>query len=300
MNTSNSESAMTTPGNPGERLRQSRESRHWSRAEVALQLHLSEDAVRFIEDGLFDKLPGATFARGYIRSYAKLLGLDANELAHEFDGFSGTQAMASMPLQLGKIQEPTRLSHNVLRGGLFVLSLVAVGIGVLWWQERYGAAPVQATAPIERFEVDTADGSTEVLTLDEPEDQAVQAAQVPIDLLDPAPVPGVEAGAATEATAPEPSVAEPIVPAPAAPEVAQGEGRLQIAFVEDCWVQVTDASGKVHVAQLKKKGENLDLTAPAPMQVRLGFVQGAQITFNGQPVDLSGRRSQTANLRLGE
>ena len=298
MNTSNSEAAMTTPGNPGERLRQSREARHWSRAEVALQLHLSEDAVRHIEDGLFDKLPGATFARGYIRSYAKLLGLDATELAHEFDRYTGTPPTASTPQGLGKVQEPARLSHNALRGGLFVLSLVAVGIGVLWWQERYGEAPARTTAPIERVEVDTADGSTEVLTLDEPEDQAVQAAQVPIDLLDPAPAqPEGEATVVTEAPVAEP---EPTASVPAAPELAAGEGRLQIMFVEDCWVQVTDAAGKVHVAQLKKKGESLDLSAPAPLQVRLGFVQGAQITYNGEPVDLSGRRSQTANLRLGE
>lgn len=301
MNTSNSESAMTTPGNPGERLRQSREARHWSRAEVALQLHLSEDAVRHIEDGLFDKLPGATFARGYIRSYAKLLGLDANELAHEFDRFTGAQATASTPLQLSKIQEPARLSHNVLRGGLFVLSLVAVGIGVLWWQERYGEAPARTTAPIERVEVDTADGSTEVLTLDEPEDQAVQAAQVPVDLLEPAPQPeaGIAAVDDTAAAAPiEPVATVPAVAEPVAP--AAGQGRLQVTFVEDCWVQVTDATGKVLVGQVKRKGETLDLTAPAPMQVRLGFVQGAQITYNGQPVDLSGRRTQTANLRLGE
>ena len=187
MNTSNSESAMTAPGNPGERLRQAREARHWSRAEVALQLHLSEDAVRYIEDGLFDKLPGATFSRGYIRSYAKLLGLDGAALAQEFDQFTGAQPTASTPQGLSQIREPARLSQNVLRGGLFVLSLVAVGIGVLWWQERYGAAPAQVSAPIERVEVDTADGSTEVLTLDEPEDQAVQAAQVPIDLLEAMP-----------------------------------------------------------------------------------------------------------------
>jgi cytoskeleton protein RodZ len=295
MNTSNSESAMTTPGNPGERLRQSREARHWSKAEVALQLHLSEDVVRHIEDGLFDKLPGATFARGYIRSYAKLLGLDANELATEFDRFTGVQPTATTPLQMSKVQEPARLSRNVLRGGLFALSLVAIGIGVLWWQERYGEAPARITAPIERVEVDTADGSTEVLMLDEPEDQAVQAAQVPIDLLELAPQPEDGTVAADQA------VATPVEPAVAAPvAVEPGQGHLQVTFVEDCWVQVTDAAGKVHVAQLKKKGETLDLTAPAPMQVRLGFVQGAQITYNGQPVDLSGRRTQTANLRLGE
>lgn len=293
MNTSNSESAVTAQGNPGERLRQAREARHWTRAEVALQLHLSEDAVRYIEEGLFDKLPGTTFSRGYIRSYAKLLGLEPTELAHEFDQFVGAQAAAPVQ-QLSRVREPARVSQNVLRGGLFVLSLVAVGIGALWWQERYGAEPARTSAPIERVEVDTADGSTEVLTLDEPEDQAVQAAQVPIDLLEPVPAPP-EGDELAGAVAPEPAVSEP-----AAPGVAPGEGRLQITFVADCWVQVTDASGKVHVAELKRQGESLDLTAPAPLQVRLGFVQGAQVSYNGEPVDLSGRRTQTANLRLGE
>ncbi|HLT03984.1 MAG TPA: RodZ domain-containing protein [Pseudomonas sp.] len=294
MNTSNSES-VTAPGNPGERLRQAREARHWSRAEVALQLHLSDDAVRYIEDGLFDKLPGDTFSRGYIRSYAKLLDLDGNQMAQEFDRFIGAQPAAA-PLQpLKGVREPTRVSPSVLRGGLFVLSLVAIGIGVLWWQERYGAEPARTSAPIERVEVDTADGSTEVLNLDEPEDQAVQAAQVPLDLMEPLPAEG-----AAETPAQESAVAEAAAPVEAAPELAPGQGRVQINFIADCWVQVTDATGRVHVAELKREGDSIDLTAPAPLQVRLGFVQGAQVSYNGEPVDLSGRRTQTANLRLGE
>ena len=303
MNTSNSESVVTAPGNPGERLRQAREARHWSRAEVALQLHLSEDAVRYIEEGLFDKLPGTTFARGYIRSYAKLLGLDANELAQEFDHFIGAPPAAAPLQQLNRVHEPARLSQNVLRGGLFALSLVAVGIGIMWWQERYGEAPSRTSAPIERVEVDTADGSTEVLTLDEPEDHAVKAAQVPIDLLESAPVlpegaVGLSEPAEPEAATPEPTADEPAIVA--APQLAPGEGRLQISFIADCWVQVTDATGRVHVAELKRQGDTIDLTAPAPLQVRLGFVQGAQVSYNGESVDLSGRRTQTANLRLGE
>lgn len=62
--------------NPGETLRQARESNGWSLAEVALKLNLTVTSLSNLESGAFDKLPGHTFARGYIRAYAKLLGMD--------------------------------------------------------------------------------------------------------------------------------------------------------------------------------------------------------------------------------
>ena len=62
--------------NPGETLRQARESNGWSLAEVALKLNLTTTSLGNLEAGAFDKLPGHTFARGYIRAYAKLLGID--------------------------------------------------------------------------------------------------------------------------------------------------------------------------------------------------------------------------------
>jgi cytoskeleton protein RodZ len=56
--------------NPGETLRQARESNGWSLAEVALKLNLTVNSLGNLEAGAFDKLPGHTFARGYIRAYA--------------------------------------------------------------------------------------------------------------------------------------------------------------------------------------------------------------------------------------
>ena len=66
--------------NPGDTLRQARESNGWSLAEVALKLNLTSTSLANLEAGAFDKLPGHTFARGYIRAYAKLLGIDQTVL----------------------------------------------------------------------------------------------------------------------------------------------------------------------------------------------------------------------------
>ena len=55
---------------PGTLLRQAREDRGWSVAEVAGKLHLTESAIVNLEADRYDELPGVTFVRGYIRSYA--------------------------------------------------------------------------------------------------------------------------------------------------------------------------------------------------------------------------------------
>ena len=81
--------------NPGETLRQARENNGWTLAEVALKLNLTASSLSNLETGAFDKLPGHTFARGYIRAYAKLLGMDQTSLVHEFDLYTGTDANGS-------------------------------------------------------------------------------------------------------------------------------------------------------------------------------------------------------------
>ncbi len=70
---------------------------------MAGQLNLTENSLRQLENGAFDKLPGHTFSRGYIRAYAKLMGLDQAELVNSFDHFTGTNASGSTVQSLGRV-----------------------------------------------------------------------------------------------------------------------------------------------------------------------------------------------------
>jgi cytoskeleton protein RodZ len=177
MKTAHSEVTQPMPNNPGESLRQAREIKGWSVAEVAVQLNLTPQRLAQIEAGAFDKLPGTTFARGYIRAYAKLLELDQNRLVVEFDQFTGTDSAGSSVHSLGRIEEPVRYSQSILRLVSFLLLLALVGAGFLWWQDQGRPVASLADLGLEHVEVDGADGTTQVHSLAEPEDQAVVAAQ---------------------------------------------------------------------------------------------------------------------------
>ncbi|MDF0730273.1 helix-turn-helix domain-containing protein [Pseudomonas entomophila] len=336
MKAAHPEVAAATRQNPGEVLRQARETRDWSQAEVARKLNLTVTSLNHLETGAFDKLPGHTFARGYIRAYAKLMDMDQAPLVEAFDQYTGTHAKGSEVHALGRIEEPVRLSHNILRVVSLLLLVAVIGGGFLWWQDQ-GSLRTQDLAKIalEHVEVESADGTTQIHPLDEPEDQAVTAGQQPESAplpLEQAPVeqapapvseaapaaahapaanPASTAAAATvpvapaHVPAPAPAPAAPVasVPANAAqPSVLPaGDGKVAIQFTADCWTQVTDGNGKVLFSAIKRKGDSLELTGKPPFAVRLGFARGAQVSYNGQAVDIAPFTSgETARLKLGQ
>ncbi|MET1078765.1 MAG: RodZ domain-containing protein [Pseudomonas sp.] len=330
MKAAHPEAVATTRINPGETLRVAREAKHRSVAEVATQLNLTPQRLAQLEAGEFDKLPGHTFARGYIRAYAKLLGMDQNRLVVEFDQFTGTDAAGSSVHSLGRIEEPVRLSQGILGVVSFVLLLLLGGGAFYWWQGQSDRSnPDRGSIGLEHVEVESADGTTQIHPLDEPEDQAVAQAQVSQEL--PLDEVASELAAAPEPSAPPvsptPQPAEPVAPtmpndpvavapaptttptAPAAvePSVAlpvvpvAGEGVVQLQFTADCWTQLKDASGKVLLSALKRSGERLEFRGKAPLELRLGFARGVQVSYNGQPVDVTPfTTGETARLKLGQ
>ncbi|UVK82222.1 helix-turn-helix domain-containing protein [Pseudomonas sichuanensis] len=339
-----------TRQNPGDILRQAREQRDWSQAEVAQKLNLTVSSLNNLEAGAFDKLPGHTFARGYIRAYAKLMGMDQAPLVQAFDNITGTHAQGSDVHALGRIEEPVRLSHNIMRVVSLLLLVAVVGGGFFWWQDQGSLRGKDlAKIALEHVEVESADGTTQIHPLDEPEDQAVSEAQQPaseaqqpasevlplqpvaseqapaVAAETPAPVVAVAPSNSVPAPAPsttpapapavtvapvaQPAPASPVAvaPAPVAPATAApapvpaGSGSVHIQFTADCWTQVSDGNGKVLFSAIKRKGDSLELTGKPPFAVRLGFARGAQVSYNGQAVDVAPFTSgETARLKLGQ
>ena len=308
---------------------------------MALKLNLTTTSLSNLEAGAFDKLPGHTFARGYIRAYAKLLGMDQTVLVQQFDQSTGTDSHGSSVHSLGRIEEPVRVSHTILRIVSLLLLIAVIGGGFVWWQDQTSLRTKDfiSLSP-EHVEVEGADGTTQIHPLDEPEDQAVAQGQTegatPLAL--PQAETSSETPAVAEATAPDvtpttptpvtpthnvapvvaaPATPAPVVPATPAPVVTapvaptapapvtaapvSGQGQVQLKFTADCWTQVTDGAGKVLLSGLKRKGDSVSVSGKPPFSVRLGFARGAQVSYNGQAVDVAPFTSgETARLKLGQ
>jgi cytoskeleton protein RodZ len=318
-------------GNPGQTLRAARERQGLSLTDVAARLNLTVSALGYLEAGEFARLPGHTFARGYIRAYARLVDLDAAALVQDFDRLTGSDASGAEVRNLNRIAEPTWLSKTLLKLVSALLLLLLAGLGYYLWQETPAQFARLGNLGLRHIEVDKANGTTELHRIDD----AQQARPVALPIEAPAgseaaagPAPlGVTpaAGISGQALALPPghvsvsqlnALATPAAPvslevpesqrvaaAPQSPaiEVPAGHGLLQASFSGDCWLQVTDARGKVVFSGVKRKGETLDVTGVPPLQVHLGNAAAATLSYNGKPVERGNvGAAGTARLKLGE
>ncbi len=87
----------------GDTLRRERIKRNLDFEQISRELKISTRFLEAIENDQYDKLPGGVFARSFVRQYARLLGLDEEDLAGQ------VQAMFPPP-QDSQIAEHSRRS----------------------------------------------------------------------------------------------------------------------------------------------------------------------------------------------
>ncbi len=126
------------PDGVGAKLREARNRRGVELAEVEAATKIQARFLQALEDEEWDLLPGAFYARSFLRAYAAHLGLDAARLAEEYERARGP----IVPLEPSPIEflpsprtgspHRRRLSRRLLAGvALLVLAAVLVTIGLL-------------------------------------------------------------------------------------------------------------------------------------------------------------------------
>ena len=123
----------------GEILARTRAARGFTLEDVAQQLKFGSRQLEALEQDRFDRLPSGTFARGMVRSYARLLKLDADALLARMQGKFDTPDSSQLA---ARFKQPVPFSNasrrsNIIYAVLSVLILVAVaGVLIEWQQER--------------------------------------------------------------------------------------------------------------------------------------------------------------------
>ena len=111
----------------GETLRRERLKRNLDFEQISRELKISRRFLEAIENDQFEKLPGGVFAKSFVRQYATLLGLDAEELVAEVQ-----RTLNPEPLPGTQLAEPPRES-------LGTVPELNIGRGEEW--ERVGKMP---------------------------------------------------------------------------------------------------------------------------------------------------------------
>ena len=304
--------------NPGETLREARAERKMSQLDIAQNLKISVAAVDGIENGLYDRLPGDTFARGYIRSYARMVGLDPNRLALEFDRYRGIEVRERSVNGISRIAEPRRSGGGLMRWVSLLILLILIA-SVAWWYDSRGsdvpsvpADPLAGDQLMDEVEVDSLTlpaaiaEQAEALTggnlgLDEVEQAQSQSAVTDVSGdEDAASASGVDTAVVADSAAAVASQDSPAIAA-AVPQPS-ASAALSMSFVANCWVQVKAVSGEVLHSGLMQAGQTLNLSHPGAVDLVIGDRSAVQsINYRGEQITLPQQsQSGVARLRLGQ
>ena len=280
-----------------------------SHQEVAASLNLRVTLVREIEQDKFDSRTATTFTRGYLKAYAKLVGIPDEPVVAAYESLVGVDEVEYA--QMHSFSRRTRLeaNENRLRTLSWILSLLLIG-GLFYW---YWSQPAEKPAVVK---LDASQLPTSSALATEPAaDSAAVTAQNDEDNL-PAPQvdedstavvsepPASESSNSGAVAVEGTSVAASQSAAVAATNVALAStsnaassatsaavdsavvaAGLVITFSGDCWLKVVDANGKVLVEGLRRGGTEARLDGKAPFKLTVGAIKFVSISYMGEAVD---------------
>lgn len=292
-------------GTPGNSLRQARERLGLSCEQVADKLNLLVSQVNALEADRYDKLSGDTFVRGYLRSYARLVKLDGDELVYVYRNLRPRRAEPAAAM--ARRAPPPSLDHAGGHRRYWGLVPVVVLFAALWWWQG-GSEPSQVVP----LAIDASNdyvplpGGMDVALVDSAESSLLDSVELlPNQPTAPAAA-AVNTVAASNAAVPGAAAQPNATPNPVAVAALAGAeaplpaDQLSLRFTADCWVEIKDRDNKVLIAVLKRADDQLQVQGRGPFKVLLGFAPGVEMAYNGEPVNIdvsSGSRS--ARLIVG-
>ncbi|MEH6733244.1 MULTISPECIES: RodZ domain-containing protein [unclassified Shewanella] len=283
-------------------LKAAREAKGLSIETVATQLHLRPKIINDLENDIFVNIASTTYVRGYIKNYARVVSADINQiqqcLSHQLPEIVAP-AMQSFSRKTTHQARNSRL--NLVT---YLIVAVLIAMLVLWWvqksslltnvdlsqptveeiaaesnmpepQQIIRSGSVQSTAnDVGNEGNDSATDSANKAAI-EAEDKLIQTAQDAASTAQQLAASSSVTTASTESSSTTDT------------SLASGESVLTIELTGDCWVNVTDANGKVMVDGVKNSAQRIEVRGIKPFKVILGAPQVASISLDGNNVSLA-------------
>ncbi|MCW0503798.1 cytoskeleton protein RodZ [Aeromonas piscicola] len=291
---------------PGQLLRNAREQLGWTREQVASRIHLRLTLIAAIESDTYDKHTSHTFIRGYLRTYAKLVGIPDETILAAYDKL-GLTPPDNIDMQSFSRRSRQQANDSRLKVVTWLVILVLIALSVAWWwqstarrsagDEALAATEMSATGNPQGATLSSATDVVDPVVMPAASDAMATAAE-PIVSSAAATAPQAEASSAAVATVTSASVATLPVADDATTDPAKAP-QLKMSFTADCWLDVKDAKGKTLFSGLKKANDQLVLEGPEPLKFIIGAPMAVNIEYQGKSIDMSRyNNGRTARLSL--
>ena len=287
-----------------------REQMGLSQREVAEELKLAWKTIESLESEDFESLPPYVFVRGYVKSYSKLVGIDADEMASKLVSFYQEiekEARVNEEAKTNVIRSPaSSLNPTALLKGfaLVVITVVLFLVYTTWIDQSQTPSEILISddnqideepfnsvstkeeiglrapnSPSNRGEDDSYEQESEGFERD-------ASAQI----LDETPQLSSVEGPVAEGVAREIDNSLEVFSSDEEEFDLLGEGgedELEIQFNDDCWFEISDTQQNLLTADLGRSGDSRFYRGTAPFRIKLGYAPGVIIRFNGNNVELA-------------
>jgi cytoskeleton protein RodZ len=293
----------------GETLRRERLKRNLDFEHISSELKISTRFLEAIENDQYDRLPGGVFAKSFVRQYARLLGLDEEELAGQVQSamapspeppqFSEKSRHSFVPpIQVPRVEEWETVGDRgfhwsgPLSAGIMVVVVMLVCSAVYTWIQRPRS---QAASPAPaRVQTTPAPDPAPAQTVVQPP----AAVPAPGETV-PSPVAAEQPPVPTPAESTTPVAPTPVssTPANAPPANPEATVHVQVTADEPVWI-LARTDGKYAFSGTLSAGETRMVDGVKDVVLRLGNAGNVNISLNGKPLGAVGPKGQTRTVQF--
>ncbi len=247
-------------GSFGERLRREREMRSISLEEISESTKISRRHLEALESEDFNQLPGGIFNKGFVRAYARYLGIDEDQAVADYVAASDEQPAPEnqFPLEVREQPDPQlNPKRSRLPLAFALAALVGVLVGYAFWVK---SKPRTTEAAENRA-------------------PAHPAANVP----SATPTPSAGAGQVVSQ------------PAHVNAQVVSRSFIVVVRAKEDSWVSIT-ADGKSEMQKTLRAGKQKMVRAGKQIVLKTRNAGGIDVTYNGKPLGALGNENESRTM----
>jgi len=301
----------------GEKLKLEREKRNITLEEISSSTKISTRMLNALEEEKFNRLPGGIFNKGFVRAYARAVGLDEDQAVADYLQASGdaqpvrpeqardeSAAREEEQHRVNRLEAISEPSSRPLPWGAFAVILLAIALALSLWshrrreQERLAAHTPPPTTAVQS----SGASSPQSNTTSSASGSGIRPA--PVSATTAAPIPAATSSQKTPSPASQkpPSAAgtpaTPTVATPTAATAPPGEFTVVIRARELSWISVT-VDGKSTPSELLEAGSEFTLHGRKQVVVKVGNAGGLDFRLNGKKLEVGGEFGEVKTVTIG-